>query len=130
MWIKKSSKELLSDLRARLIGAVLFLAVAIILVGMLGFSHAGLHFPIWVRILGLMLAGILLLAWHLRSQWHRERAGVLVCEKCGRVKVNESQNVCLCGTRMSPMCEMKWIETPPLTGRVPSEPHGLRTVNI
>jgi hypothetical protein len=121
MWIKKTSEELLTERCLRSVGAVACATMSMFLVCLYGIPHAQLHIPAYVRVSGVIAAGILLWTWHRRQLGRSAQSAILVCEHCGAVKVNGRDKTCGCGTKMLSMCELKWIETPPATGVVPAE---------
>ena len=121
MWIKKTSEELLSERCLRSVGAVACAAMAMFLVGLYGFPHAQLHIPAYVRVSGVIAAGILLLTWHRRQLGRGAQSAILVCEQCGAVKVSEGAKTCVCGSEMLSMCDLKWIDVPSNTGVAPAE---------
>jgi hypothetical protein len=115
MWIKKSHQELTSDLRARRLAAGLCALTATSLVCVYGLPHAAWNIPAGDRILGVLVAGVFLLAWHRSAHQHRIRSHVCVCQQCNLVKVHDYEGTCLCGGKFTSMCELRWLAKPVLT---------------
>jgi hypothetical protein len=121
MWIKKSPQELKSDLYARRLDAGLCVLAVTTLLYLFGIPHAALSVPTSARIVAVLAAGILFLAWHRRARWNQIRSGVWVCEQCNLVKVNHLPGPCICGGTVTPLPQMKWLEVAPCTADRPSE---------
>lgn len=115
MWIQKSAKELKAERRSRFAASVLYGTTVIFLVALFTLPHAGFNIPAYVRILGMLAVGILLLAWYSRAHWSHLRSGIVICEQCNLVKVNQAEGKCACGGTLLPLPKMKWAEEWPST---------------
>jgi hypothetical protein len=80
-----------------------------------GLPHAGSNLSTSNRIVGVLVAGVLLLTWYRRAHQRRIRSEVRVCAQCNLVKLMDYQETCLCGGKFSPLCELQWLEKPALT---------------
>jgi len=113
MWIRKTQQEMMNERRVRLLGTGLCVAVVASLLILFGLPHAGFHISIGFRIVALLAAGIMLLAWYRRAHWRRVQSSVCVCEECGVVNANKQQATCACGGTLRSLNEMNWLEMPP-----------------
>jgi hypothetical protein len=112
MWIKKSPEEVRGDLRARRLSAGLGVVCVAFVLFVFGLPHVGFHVPASARIAAILTTGIILLAVHQRAHWRDLHSSVWVCEQCNAVRANKDQATCVCGGRLTPLCEMNWLETP------------------
>jgi hypothetical protein len=112
MWIKKSTQELARDFRVRLLADTVGVLTLALLSCAVVVPHSALDVSTKTRIAAALAAGALLVTWYRRANWHRVRAGILVCEQCNIVKTNLDRGTCQCGGRLTPLREMKWLETP------------------
>ena len=113
MWIRKSPQELKKERRLRRLGAGFGALCLALLLFVFGLPHAGYHMPVGFRIVALMAAGVMLLAWHQRARWRRAQSTVWVCEECNVVSANKEPATCACGGKLRSLSEMKWLEMPP-----------------
>jgi hypothetical protein len=120
MWIKKSDRELTSEQRTRLLAVGLCSLTVTCLVYVFGFPHAGFKLPTSLRIFGVLVAGVLLLAWRWRAQRRHLLSNVCVCAQCHLVKINDQRETCACGGKFTPMSELNWLNPPaPKNDRAP-----------
>jgi len=113
MWINKTQRELTNERRLRLAGKILGVVAVASLLNIFGLPHNGFHVSIGLRLLALLAAVVVILAWQRRLHWRRLQSSVCVCEECGVVNANKDQALCACGGTFRPLHEMKWFEMPP-----------------
>jgi hypothetical protein len=93
----------------------------IVLVFVFGIFHVGFTAPPAVRIVAVLPLGILLLTWYRRLRWTQIKSDVWICEQCNTARDNNVfQGKCICGGPLTPLPEMKWLETTTSTSLRPS----------
>jgi hypothetical protein len=122
MWIKKSPEELIRESRQRVLGLGAGVVCVAFLLFVFGFPHAAFNAPLIARVAALAAAAIILLAWGRRAYWRRAHESVWICERCNVVRAYKDQPNCACGGNLTPLCQMKWVEMPPLTDQPPAGP--------
>ncbi len=112
MWTKRTSQELADELlvrRAAMGASTLLLAFLIFVAAMPG---KVLNIMPSARIVAAVFAGALLLGWRWKAQERRARSSAMHCEQCHSLKINQPESTCVCGGKLTPLREMKWIEAP------------------
>ncbi len=112
MWMRKTSTEIQIENRNRHLAELLCAFAVVVLVVTFGVAHFAAKFSGGARLVGLLSAAVILLAWWRRAQWRSQQASVFVCEDCGRVATNGARSICTCGCSMISMTKVKWVETP------------------
>jgi hypothetical protein len=118
MWIKRNERELKQELCKRWLGHAFFALTIAYLVCEVAFPPDGVKFSTKGRVLALLAAGVLLMAWQRRTHRRQIISRVLICEKCCLVKEDDVPGTCSCGGTWKREPELKWLEMPPCaTGR-------------
>jgi hypothetical protein len=111
MWTRKSPQELANELLTHqmAVGASALLVAYLLIISAL--PGDVLDITPSARIIA-AVSGIMLLGWHWRAR--ASRANAMYCEQCQSVKTGQPQNPCVCGGKLTPLREMKWLDEPDL----------------